>query len=218
MSDLSRNDSAESPGSSIYGGPTSPTLINTPLEEFPPVQPGIFTSRPRQPRLITPTPHAPIPTGPATATNHLLALGQMSPHSVRSTISSHSLEPDAYCTIINGLVVTLEAHTHHFQQDLAAQEADYKKKLNDCDETIEFMEACLVRYIDTFSQPPEGYVENGCLTTFTTPCGNGLSNPAKWVKKLDDGWVAGYSMEDGPHDLPHVCKIYPSTKYMADPA
>ncbi len=83
---------------------------------------------------------------------------------------------------------------------------------------IEFMEAHLVGYIDTFSQPPDGYVENGHLTTFTIPCGNGLSNPAKWVKKLDDSRVTSYLTEDGPHDLPHVCEIYVSPKYMADPA
>ncbi len=142
----------------------------------------------------------------------------MSPRLVRSTIAIHALDADTYHAIINGLVVTSEARTHCFQQDLATQEADHKKKLDDCNETIEFMEAHLIGYIDTFSQPLEGYIENGRLTTFTIPCGNGLSNPAKWVKKLDDGRVAGYSTEDGPHDLPHICKIYASPKYMADPA
>src|SRR6266436_6656646 len=218
MSDLSRNDSAESPSSSIYGGPTSPTLVDTPLEEFPPPQPGAYVPHPGVPRLLTPTPHASVPAGPTTATNHLLALGQMSPRSVRSAIASHNLPADTYWSIINGLVVTSKARTHRFQQDLAAQEADHKKKLDDREETIEFLEARLVGYIDTFSQPPDGYVENGCLTTFTIPCGGGLSNPAKWVKKLDDGRVAGYSAEDSPHDLPHVCEIYASPKYTADPA
>ncbi len=218
MSDISRNDSTESPGSSLYGGPASPTLVDTPLEELPPSQPAAFLSRPGIPRLLTPAPHAPVPAGPTTATNHLLALGQMSPRSVHSTIASHDLPADTYRSIINGLVITSEAHTHHFQQDLASQEADHKKKLDDREETIEFLEARLVGYIDTFSQPPDGYVENGRLTTFTIPCGGGLSNPAKWVKKLDDGRVAGYTAEDGPHDLPHVCEIYASPKYTADPA
>src|SRR6266446_3858242 len=218
MSDISCNDSAESLDSSSYGGPASPTLVDTPLEEFPPTQPGIFTSCPGQPRLLTPAPHAPVPSGPATATNHLLALGQMSPRSVHSTIASHDLPADTYRSIINGLVVTSEARTHRYNQDLAAQEADHKKKLDDREETIEFLEARLTGYINTFSQPPEGYVENGQLTTFTIPCRGGLSNPAKWVKKLNDGRVAGYTAEDSPHDLPHVCEIYASPKYTADPA
>ncbi len=142
----------------------------------------------------------------------------MSPRSVRSAIASHDLPVDTYRSIINGLVITSESHTHRDHQDLATQEADHKKKLDDHEETIEFLEACLIGYIDTFSQPPDGYVENGCLTTFTIPCGGGLSNPAKWVKKLDDGRVAGYSAEDGPHDLLHVCEIYASPKYTTDPA
>src|SRR6266481_4050317 len=112
MSDFSRNDSTESPSSSSYGGPASPTLVNTPLEEFPPPQPAAFLSRPRVPRLLTPAPHAPIPAGPATAENHLLALGQMSPRSVCAAIASHDLPADTYRSIINGLVVTSEARTH----------------------------------------------------------------------------------------------------------
>src|SRR6266403_865214 len=212
MSHISRPESAASDSSS-YNGPASPTLVDTPLEEFPPPQPGAFLSRPGVPRLLTPAPHAPVPAGPATAENHLLALGQMSPRSVRAAIASHDLPADTYRSIINRLVVTSEARTHRYSQDLAAQEADHKKKLDDREETIEFLEARLIGYIDTFSQPPEGYIENGRLPTFTIPYGNGLSNLAKWVKKLDDGWVAGYSMEDGPHDLPHICKIYASPKY-----
>ncbi len=142
----------------------------------------------------------------------------MSPRSVCAAIASHNLPADTYHSIINGLVVTSEACTHRYNQEVATQEAEHKKKLDDREETIEFLEARLVGYIDTFSQPPEGYVENGCLTTFTIPCGGGLLNPAKWVKKLDDGRVAGYTAEDGPYDLPHVCEIYASPKYTADPA
>src|SRR6266403_933736 len=105
MSHLSRHDSAESDSSS-YGGPASPTLVDMPLEEFPPSQPGTFLSCPGVPRLLTPAPHAPVPAGPATAENHLLALREMSPRSVRAAIASHNLPADTYRSIINGLVVT----------------------------------------------------------------------------------------------------------------
>src|SRR6266436_6508595 len=185
MSHLPRHESAESDSSS-YDGFASPTLVDTPLEEFPLPQPGAFLSRPGVPRLLTPTPHAPEPAGPATTENHLLALRQMSPRSVRAAIASHDLPADTYCSIINRLIVTSEARTHRHNQDLAAQEVDHKKKLDDREETIKFLEARLIGYINTFSRPPEGYVENGRLTTFTIPCGGGLSNPAKWVKKLDE--------------------------------
>src|SRR6266446_5592101 len=169
---MSHNSRPESVASefSNYDGPASPTLVDTPLENFPPTFPAAFSPRPGVPRLLTPAPHAPVPAGPATAENHILALGQMSPRSVRAAIASHDLPADTYRSIINGLVVTSEARTHRFSQDLAAKEADHKKKLDDREETIEFLEARLVGYIDTFSQPPAGYVENGRLTTFTIPC------------------------------------------------
>src|SRR6266404_6296287 len=162
MSHITRDESSESDSSS-YGGSASPTLVDMPLEDFPPAQPAAFPSHPRVPRLLTPAPRAPVPAGPVTAENHLLALGQMSPRSVRAAIASHELPADTYRSIINGLVVTSEARTHRYNQGLAAQEADYKKKLDDREETIEFLEARLVGYIDTFSQPPTGYVENGRL-------------------------------------------------------
>src|SRR6266436_3301756 len=108
MSHITRNESSESDSDS-YGGPASPTLVDTPLEEFPPAQPAPFPSHPGVPRLLTPASHAPVPAGPATAENHLLALGHMSPRSVRAAIASHDLPADTYRSIINGLVITSEA-------------------------------------------------------------------------------------------------------------
>src|SRR6266403_941864 len=118
MSHISRPETSPSDSSS-YDGPASPTLVDTPLEEFPPAQPGAFLSRPGVPRLLTPAPHAPVPAGPVTAENHLLTLGQMSPRSVCAAIASHDLPADTYHSIINGLVVTSEARTHRYSQDLA---------------------------------------------------------------------------------------------------
>src|SRR6266403_6262607 len=168
MSDYSHDDSTESPASSAYRGPASPTLVNMPLEEFPPPQPASLSPHPRLSRLITPTPHAPVPVrGNPTATNHLITLRQMSPRSDHSAIATHALDNNTYCSIINGLVVTSEACTHHFQQELATKEEGHKKKLDDLNETVEFLEACLIGYINTFSKPPDGYIENGRLPTFT---------------------------------------------------
>src|SRR6266436_1872521 len=176
MSNLSCHESAESDSSS-YDGPASPTLVDSPLEEFPPPQPGAFLSHPGVPRLLTPAPHAPVPAGPATAENHLLALGQMSPRSVRAAIASHDLPANTYRSIINGLVVTSEAHMHRYSQDLAAEKAEHKKKLDDREETIEFLEARLVGYIDTFSQPLLSPLEGDSRTR---PNGSRSSMTVEW--------------------------------------
>ncbi len=61
MSDYSVNASAKSPAMLDRGSP-SPTLVDTPLEEFPPAQPTIFAPTPGVPRLLTPAPNAPVPT------------------------------------------------------------------------------------------------------------------------------------------------------------
>src|SRR6266436_4612944 len=204
---------------SSYGGPASPTLVNTPLEELPPAQPTIFTPTPGIPRRLTSAPNAPVPTREnSTSINNLITLGRLSPQSVHSAIATHTLDTATYWSIINGLVITSEAHTHNFEQQCVGEEEKHKKKVDDLKETIELLEAHLISYINTFSQPPAGYTENGQLPHFTIPCSNGLSNLAKWIKKLDNGRVAGYSTEDSPHNLPHVCKIYTSPKYTADPA
>jgi len=123
-----------------------------------------------------------------------------------------------YHSIINGLIITLEARSCQYNQQFTAQEEGHKKKTKDLKESVEFLEACLIGYMDTFSIPPEGYIKNGQLPHFTIPVGGGLSNPAKWIKQLDDGCVTGYSKEDGPNDLPHISKVYAMPKYTADPA
>src|SRR6266403_3923162 len=147
---------------SSYGGPASPTLIDTPLEELPPAQPTIFTPTPGIPRRLTSAPNAPVPTreNPASV-NNLIALGSLSPQSDHSAIATHTLDTATYQSIINGLIITSEAHTHNFEQQRVGEEEKHKKKMDDLEETIEFLEARLVSYIDTFSQPPTGYTKNG---------------------------------------------------------
>src|SRR6266478_3241689 len=164
---------------SSYGGPASPTLIDMPLEEFPPAQPAIFAPTPGIPRRLTPAPNAPVPTGEnPTTVNNLIALGRLSPRSVHSAIATHTLNAATYQSIINRLVITSKARTHNFKQQRLGEEEKHKKKVDDLKETIKFLEARLIGYIDTFSQPPASYTKNGQLPHFTIPCSNGLSNPA----------------------------------------
>ena len=59
---------------------------------------------------------------------------------------------------------------------------------------IDELEEKIKHYQDMFEVPPEGYVENNDkIPSFLIPYSNGLFLPAKWVKQLNDGRVAGYS-------------------------
>ncbi len=188
MLDYSVNASAKSPATSNRGS-ASPTLIDSPLEEFPPAQPTIFTPTPGIPRQLTPAPHASVFINENSATvNQLIALGRLSPQSIHSTITSHNLDPSTYCSIINGLVVTLEAHSHHFDQQFATQEEAHKKKLDDLDKTVKFLKACLVRYIDTFSSPLcKIYVTPKYTADPTEPLPH-------WVHETLQGPATGYAV------------------------
>ncbi len=87
------------------------------------------------------------------------------------------------------------------------------------EEDLEFTQSCLLDYQETFVKAPDGYVTNDRLPTFTIPLGEGSDVPAKWVKQLDDGRIAGYSEHDGTGDLPYVKEIYAAPQDSAlDPA
>ncbi len=85
---------------------------------------------------------------------------------------------------------------------------EHKAAINKLEENLEFAESCLLNYQETFVKAPDGYVANDRLPTFTIPLGEGSDVPAKWIKQLDDGRVAGHSEHDGTGDLPYVKEIY----------
>ena len=71
-------------------------------------------------------------------------------------------------------------------------------------------------FTNTHEMTPEGYIENNhCLPNFTIPIpgSNGLSNPAKWIKLMEDGQVAGYSEVQGPSDPPTITDMYLHPSY-----
>ena len=43
---------------------------------------------------------------------------------------------------------------------------------------------------------------------FYIPLGDGVFKPAKWIKKLEDGHVAGFHMDQGPNESPYVIDLY----------
>ena len=104
-----------------------------------------------------------------------------------------------------GLIYTIRARENHHQQEAARLQS----ALEDSQKQVKF-------FTNTHEAAPEGYIENNhCLPTFTIPIpgSDSLSNPAKWIKFVEDGKVAGYSEAQGPADLPTISEMYLSPSY-----
>jgi hypothetical protein len=66
----------------------------------------------------------------------------------------------------------------------------------------------------TNAEAPEGYKENwGQVPNFTIPTEEGLFQPAKYIKQLADGQVAGLGDDCGPNDHPWIASIYADPNY-----
>jgi hypothetical protein len=59
-----------------------------------------------------------------------------------------------------------------------------------------------------FTDLPSGYIENRGQVGIEIPCRDGNHHPARWVRRLDQGQVAGYTDGDTPNDLPIIINLY----------
>jgi hypothetical protein len=59
-----------------------------------------------------------------------------------------------------------------------------------------------------FTNPPSRYIENRGQVGIEIPCHDGNHHPARWVRCLDQGRVAGYTDGDTPNDLPIIINLY----------
>jgi hypothetical protein len=70
-----------------------------------------------------------------------------------------------------------------------------------------------------FTDLPSGYIENRGQVRVEIPCHDGNCRPARWVRHLDQGQVAGYTDGDTPNDLPIIINLYtPVDNWGADEA
>lgn len=133
----------------------------------------------------------------------------MSPQTVQSTLSANdNLPAPILHKICNGLLDTLAMR----ETNLAILKDNYQQHVDDLQQRV-------LRYEETFEQAPKGYQKNdGKLPHFKIPIGKGLSWPAKWIKRNDDGTVSGYTDTVGPNEHPYIIDIFaqPDYKYSAD--
>ena len=213
MSDASINASAKSPANSASSTRVSspgsfvpfpePRLLSQPIP-IPSNQNNSIAGVPRQ----LSTGNTPYPQAPDVPIELNIPLGRLSPQSVRNAIATTHLDPPALRAIINALIETSNSCHQQYQHQVQAQNEEHKAAIDKLEEDLEFAQSRLLNYQETFVKAPDGYVANTRLPTFTIPLGEGSDVPAKWVKQLDDGCVAGYSKHDGTRDLPYIKEIY----------
>src|SRR6266403_5339973 len=215
MSTGSINASNESPTNS-----TSSTRVSSPGSYVPFPEPQLF-SQPiaipvpaNQNNSIAGVPRqlsagsTPYPQAPDVPIELNIPLGRLSPQSVQNAIATTNLDPPALRAIIDALVETSNSCHQQYLHQTQAEAQEHKAVIDKLEESLEFAESRLLDYQETFVKAPDRYVANDRLPTFTIPLGEGSDVPAKWIKQLDDGCIAGYSEHDGTRDLPYIKEIY----------
>src|SRR6266478_584269 len=152
--------------------------------------------------------HTPYPQAPDVPIELNIPLGRLSPQSVQNAIATTNLDPPALRAIIDALVETSNSRHQQYLHQARTEAAEHKAAIEKLEESLEFTESRLLDYQETFVKAPDGYVANDRLPTFTIPLGEGSDVPAKWIKQLDDGRVAGHSEHNGTGDLPYIKEFY----------
>src|SRR6266403_5140885 len=135
--------------------------------------------------------HTPYPRAPDMPIELNIPLGRLSPQSVRNAIATTHLDPPALHAIIDALVETSNSRHQQYLRQARTEAAEHKAKVDKLEEDLDFAQSCLLDYQETFVKAPDRYVANNRLPMFTIPLGEGSDIPAKWIKQLDDGHVAG---------------------------
>ena len=123
----------------------------------------------------------------------------MSPSTIATTLAAHpDLNANILQAITKGLLTTIAWHD--------AQDASKVRHLN---EQICRLHDHVKHYENIFEQAPDRYIENdGRVPHFYIPLGDRVFKPAKWIKKLEDGKVAGFHKQQGPNESPYIIDLY----------
>jgi hypothetical protein len=134
----------------------------------------------------------------------------MSPRSVQNIVrADENLDLELLCELINCLVLAMEGQSNfnHMQCLL----------LEECQVAAAAGPPPVTQW--PFTALPDGYIENRGQVGVEIPCHDGNCHPARWVKYMDQGWVARYTDGDTPNDLPIIINLYaPVDTWGADEA
>jgi hypothetical protein len=94
-------------------------------------------------------------------------------------------------------------------QTIANCKADTAVATKAYEDQVHHLEQHVLHYKDTFNQPPEGFVlNNGQVSNFHIPIGDGLYQEVKWICLNDNGTVSGCTIMQGPNKQPYIINLY----------
>ena len=123
----------------------------------------------------------------------------MLPNTIATTLAAHpDLNADILRAITKGLLATI-----------ARRDAQENIEIRRLQEQVAGLHNRVEHYENIFERAPDGYIENeGRVPHFFIPLGDGVFKPAKWIKKLEDGRVAGFHTDQGPNESPYIIDLY----------
>jgi hypothetical protein len=128
----------------------------------------------------------------------------LSPHTVQTTLQS---QPDINATLLRGIANGL-------LQTIADRETTTSISIKQYEDRIHHLEQRVLHYEAMFNKPPVGYeLNNGKVSNFHIPVGDGLYQEAKWIRLNEDGTVSRYHSAQGPNKQPHIINLYVAPDY-----
>jgi hypothetical protein len=105
------------------------------------------------------------------------------PHTIQTTLQTQpDIEAPLLQNIANGLL-----------QTIVDREANTTIATKQYEDQIHHLEQRVLHYEGSFNTPPTGYtLNNGKVTNFHIPVGDGLYQEVKWIRLNDDGTISGY--------------------------
>src|SRR5260370_2940608 len=116
--------------------------------------------------------------------------------------------------VLHGIIDAMAETTRRTNSRHAVEKGLLEEALNDLQRTR--FPTQRVNTKRPFEEAPPGYKENRGEVNINLPCKDGQRRPAKWIKRMDGGRVAGYTQDDSPGDLPLITDLYAPTVYYND--
>jgi hypothetical protein len=140
------------------------------------------------------------------------------PDFVGTPISPHGAAFLAEGNLHHGSTMLLVNIICSLMATIKSWEEMHKAAIDSFDDTITCLDEKIKNYKDTFTIPPEGYVENNRHYPSLQICvGKGLYRPAKWIKQLDNYRVAALCDTDLGSSSPTITDVYATPAHTSSP-